>query len=443
MINFMAVVNTTDLLNQVNKMSMKYLLILLLLIPMISVAQIDFPPASPDATWNHQLGFTQVSLSYSRPQMRGRKIFGSLVPYNDLWRTGAGESTRITFSEDIIFGDQIVKKGKYGVYSIPNQNEWTIILNEDSSLHGDFGYEEKKDVLRIKVKPSTFKEVQESFTMDLVDFKADYSASLELRWENTSVKIPIKSMADGKVMAQIEEVLLVNQSTNPGLLNKGAQYYVNQNKDLNQAAIWSQQSEKFAPDEFNYALLTSKIFSRLKNYPEAIAAAERALELADDDKMAEIKAQIEDWKKYIIPQGMKIGQFLPNVTVQGIKKDVVNLQDLKGKVHLIDFWASWCAPCRKANKKLVKLYKEYGGKDFEIVGISVDTDMKKWQSAILKDKLEHSQYIDPKGFDAKSAEAFEVEALPASYLFDKEGRLVMINPSENEITNYLNQIKKN
>lgn len=139
---------------------------------------------------------------------------------------------------------------------------------------------------------------------------------------------------------------------------------------------------------------------------------------------------------------LNIGQYIPNINLQNDENESVNLQSLKGKILLVDFWASWCGPCRKANKKLVKLHKDYSDQDFEIVGISLDVDQNKWRKAILSDKLEHLQFIDPKGFDAQSAEIFGLEALPASFLFDREGKLIMINPNEKEIINYLNQIKK-
>ena len=137
---------------------------------------------------------------------------------------------------------------------------------------------------------------------------------------------------------------------------------------------------------------------------------------------------------------IKEGQLLPNLQLQNNKNATVKLKSFAGKTVLVDFWASWCAPCRVANKKLVKLYAEYKSQNFEIIGISLDTDKAKWLKAIEKDKMTHTQLIDPKGFDAKSAVAFGVEALPATYLFDASGKLIAINPTEAQI---VSQIKKN
>jgi peroxiredoxin len=135
---------------------------------------------------------------------------------------------------------------------------------------------------------------------------------------------------------------------------------------------------------------------------------------------------------------MKIGDSLPDFELKNNKESTINLVSLKGKTVLIDFWASWCSPCRLANKKLAPLYNEYKDENFEIVGISLDRDKTKWINAIQKDKLAYDQLIDAKGFDAKSALLFGVEELPNSYLFDASGKLVAINPTEEQI---LMQIK--
>ncbi len=136
---------------------------------------------------------------------------------------------------------------------------------------------------------------------------------------------------------------------------------------------------------------------------------------------------------------MKIGDSLPDLELNNNNELTINLASLKGKTVLIDFWASWCAPCRIANKKLAPLYNDYKDENFEIVGISLDTDKTKWINAIQKDKLAYEQLIDAKRFDAKSALLFGVEELPNSYLFDTSGILVAINPTVEEI---IMQIKK-
>jgi len=146
-------------------------------------------------------------------------------------------------------------------------------------------------------------------------------------------------------------------------------------------------------------------------------------------------------KSFSLTGQFKIGDTIPHFTLINNLSESTNLSSFKGKVLLVDFWASWCAPCRKANKKLVDLHKDYSSENFEIVGISLDTDRTKWLKAISKDKIEYTQLIDPHGFDAKTAIQFGVEALPASYLFDTSGNLIAINPTEQVIINQINQIK--
>ncbi len=137
---------------------------------------------------------------------------------------------------------------------------------------------------------------------------------------------------------------------------------------------------------------------------------------------------------------IKVGEQFPDIQLQNDKNVTVKLNSFKGKTVLVDFWASWCGPCRLANKNLVKMYDKYKGQNFEIVGISIDTDKTKWLKAIAKDNLIHQQLIDPKGFDANSIILFGADALPAAYLFDASGKLIAINPTESQI---ISQIKKN
>ena len=130
---------------------------------------------------------------------------------------------------------------------------------------------------------------------------------------------------------------------------------------------------------------------------------------------------------------INVGDTIPSVTLKSsINKDV-NITSFKGKYVLIDFWASWCAPCRLGNKKLVKLHNEVTSDKIEIIGISIDTDVNKWLKAIEKDKIKFTQLIDSKGFDAETAVQFGVDELPSKYLFNQEGILIAKNPSEEEI----------
>jgi peroxiredoxin len=135
---------------------------------------------------------------------------------------------------------------------------------------------------------------------------------------------------------------------------------------------------------------------------------------------------------------IKVGDSLPNLKLKNTKKEEISISSFNGKLILIDFWASWCAPCRVANKKLVQLHKTLDS-DLEIIGISLDKDSTKWIKAIEKDKIKYTQLIDPNGFDAKTAKLFGVEQLPTTYLFNQDGKLIEINPSQEQLLNLKNK----
>ena len=136
---------------------------------------------------------------------------------------------------------------------------------------------------------------------------------------------------------------------------------------------------------------------------------------------------------FILNAQIKVGDKLPAITLKSSSNSDVNLTSFQGKYILIDFWASWCGPCRLGNKKLVKLHNEVSSDKIEIIGISIDTDTNKWLKAVEKDKIKFTQLIDSKGFDAETAIQFGVEELPSKFLFNEEGVLIAKNPTEEEI----------
>ena len=135
---------------------------------------------------------------------------------------------------------------------------------------------------------------------------------------------------------------------------------------------------------------------------------------------------------------IKIGDTLPMITLKDSNNHEFIVSTTSQKFTLVDFWGSYCAPCRRTNKELVTLNETYGNQNFQIIGISLDTDKAKWLKAIEKDKIEYLQLNDPSSFDAPTAIRFGVEQLPASFLFDPSGKLIAINPTPQQISNILN-----
>lgn len=135
---------------------------------------------------------------------------------------------------------------------------------------------------------------------------------------------------------------------------------------------------------------------------------------------------------------VKVGDTLPAFTLLDANNKRVQSNTFKQKFILLDFWASWCAPCRAGNKKLVKLYNSINKDKIDIIGISLDTDKSKWIKAIEKDNIKFTQLIDPKGFDSETAILFGVEALPSKFLYNQKGILIAINPTDEQLKKYLN-----
>ncbi len=183
---------------------MKKLLIvnLLCLVAMMANAQ-DAPkkstPKSPEAAFTQQFGGSEIQIAYARPSARGRKIFGGVVPFDALWRTGANDCTQIKLKEEVAIGGKMIAPGKYSLFSMPGADMWTIILNSETSGHGTSAYKEENDVHRFKVKSEKSDRFYETFTIEINDFDAKGDASLNMMWENTMVKIPLKNDMEATV----------------------------------------------------------------------------------------------------------------------------------------------------------------------------------------------------------------------------------------------------
>jgi hypothetical protein len=244
--------------------------------------QIQMPQASPTANISQKIGLTDVLIEYSRPSTKGRKIFGELVPYGEVWRTGANAATVVTFSTAVMIEGNNLPAGSYALYSIPGKSDWTIIFSKNTKLWGAVGYNKNEDALRFTVKPGKTGQRYETMEINFVDM-TDTGASVALKWENTRVKFRIETEVDSIVMKQIKEMVIDKDPKNPGLYYQAANYYFTNNKDMNQAYEWIVKSVASDPKYWTMHL-KAKIELALGKKKEAIESATKSMEMAKDAK---------------------------------------------------------------------------------------------------------------------------------------------------------------
>lgn len=267
---------------------MKRITIVVLLVSFVGLAQaqLNIPPASPDAEFKQQIGFGEVEVKYSRPSARGRVIFGGLEPYGQMWRTGAHDATTIRFSEAVKLNGNDIPAGTYSLFTIPNQNEWTIIINKIAEMHGTSDYAQEQDLVRFAAKPEKSARYYETFTIEVNDLSKD-EAGLFLLWENTQVKITIKMNVDEKVMAEINDRINVKKEDRASLFYQSSSYYFSNNKDLNQAYAWVQIANSKAQDAA-YLQLQAKIEAAMNDYATALKTLKASTDLAITKKLDQL-----------------------------------------------------------------------------------------------------------------------------------------------------------
>ena len=243
-------------------------------------AQVKTPQASTSQTIIQTVGLTNIELSYSRPSMKGRTIFGNLVPYNKLWRTGANANTTISFDENVMIGGKIIKAGTYAIYTKPNMTSWEIYFYSDASNSGTpKKWDSEKVVASVKanVDPLSFKI--ETFTLQIDDITND-SANLGIMWENVYVAVPIRFMTDSQVTKNIASVM---NGPSSGDYYTSAVYYLNADKDIDKAKMWIDKAIEMRENPaFWYYRQQSLIYAKSGDKKGAIIAAKESLKLAKE-----------------------------------------------------------------------------------------------------------------------------------------------------------------
>ena len=250
------------------------LIFCLLILAQISFSQSErlrVPTLSPITQIKQEVALTKVSLSYSRPSAKGRKIFGGLVPFGKLWRTGANASTKLTFSEDVKIAGNDLKAGTYALYTIPGENEWTMIIHKNTRLRSVAGnvYKQEDDAFRFKATPGNTKGFVETFTIGFTDITTD-SCHLTLNWENTQVKFKIEFEVNQKIAEQIAKLSKAEGGMSAFNYFRAAEYNYHNRRNLDKAIEWIKAALAKSPKNFRFGLLHAKILARQGKTDDAL-----------------------------------------------------------------------------------------------------------------------------------------------------------------------------
>ena len=243
---------------------------------------LKMPQPSTAQTITQAFGLGTVTLNYSRPNTKGRKIFGALEPYGSVWRTGANSATTITTTEVIKIQGKELPAGTYGLFTIPGANEWTVIINKGAKQWGAYEYKAEEDLFRITVKPMKLKEKVETFTIQLTDVYPT-TAKLQLMWENTAISLGLTTDVDTKVMASIDEAMKGEKKP----YFAAAQYYFENGKDLNKALEWATAAEASEPKAPYYKLWKGRIQLKMGDKKGAAITAAEGVKVAEESKNPE------------------------------------------------------------------------------------------------------------------------------------------------------------
>lgn len=238
------------------------------------------PAASPLQTMKQAFALSDITIEYSRPSAKSRVIFGDLVPYGKVWRTGANASTRITLGEDMKVNGTMVKSGTYAIYTVPNKDNWDIMLYKDLTLNGSVAdYKKENEVLRFNVASKSLADMVETFTINIADITSR-SANIELSWEHTRVSFSVVADYDSTMMKNIEAALA--KDTRP--YYAAANYYYENGKDMGKALEWVNKAIETNPKAYWMFNLKSKIEYKMSNYAAAETSAQKVVELATEAK---------------------------------------------------------------------------------------------------------------------------------------------------------------
>jgi len=257
-----------------------------------SAQQVDFPRLSPVASVRQAVGVTEIEINYSRPGVKGRKIWGELVPYGEVWRTGANENTTIRFSTPVRIAGTELPAGIYGLQTIPTEGDWTVILSKDAELWGAFDYKPENDALRATVTPRKSARLEERMSFRFEDL-TDESATVVLAWENVEVPFKVEVDTPKLVLAKAGESIRWQTGY------QAANYCLQNDTCLDEAGRWLTSSLAIQENFFN---LRAKALwqSKKGDFKGAVATGEKALaagKSAQNPPPANLVSELEGWMK--------------------------------------------------------------------------------------------------------------------------------------------------
>ena len=261
---------------------MKKILLSALLIAAVTATEAQLlktPAPSTTQTIKQDVGLGNIELVYSRPNMKGRPVFGDLVPFGKVWRTGANSATTLTFTDEVTIGGTKIAPGKYGLLSIPSASEWTLIITKQLDVTSPAAYKQESDVVRVSVKPYALPFAVETFTAMFADVK-DNSTKLQMMWDKTMVELPISTEVESKVMKQIESMM--GKDNRPYF--NAAMYYADNGKDLNQAITWFDKAIDQNSKAYWIYYQKAKALAKQGKKAEAMTVSMKSMELAKEGK---------------------------------------------------------------------------------------------------------------------------------------------------------------
>lgn len=278
---------------------MRKLILLSTLFAAAAVAQqspaFTTPRPSPKATLSQQIGLTDVTIVYSRPGVKGRQVWGTLVPYDKVWRTGANEATTFTVSDDVTIDGHPLPKGSYSLHSIPGKDDWTLIFNKTANQWGSFNYDPAQDALRVKVKPEAA-NFTESMNFVVPEVSAD-SAKIVLRWEKIAVPFTLGTNTTEKVLAGARAAVAAAPATDWRIPFRAASFALDA-KRMTEATEWLDRSLE-AEQNINNLYLKARLQAASGNKAEAVKTARAAIAKAgpgDKEEVGEIEKSIATWQ---------------------------------------------------------------------------------------------------------------------------------------------------